>query len=60
MSTFGCDECGWSGDNPVKVISVYICPNCGNTIAQDVDAAKAHAFVQKKLRELDELPGGGK
>lgn len=52
MSKFGCDECGWNGDDPVKVISVYICPSCGNTIAQDVDAAKAHQFIKQQLAQL--------
>ena len=58
MSGFGCDECGWNGDDPMKKGSAYLCPNCGTAVAREVDAVEADAWLKKKFDEWNELFGG--
>jgi hypothetical protein len=57
MSKFGCDECGWHGDDPLYAYAqkevAWFCPVCFTIIAKTADEDEARGFIQKKLRKLD-------
>ena len=54
MAAFRCDQCGWSGDDPIHVLDLYLCRKCSEVVAQDVDREKADKFVKELLAKMEE------